>query len=140
MIGKEILNYRIESLIGKGGMGSVYLATNMHIDQKVAVKVLNANLADNPAIRERFRQEAKNLLALDHPNIVKFLNFVENEEGLFIIMEYVDGITLEDFIARKNGLIVEKRAYPILTKCLKPWHMHISIIPYTEISSLPILL
>lgn len=118
MIGKEILNYRIESLIGKGGMGSVYLATNLHINQKVAIKALNDNLADNPAIRERFRQEAESLLALDHPNIVKFLNFVENEDGLFIIMEYIDGVTLEDFIIQKNGLIVEKRAFPIFDQIL----------------------
>ncbi len=118
MIGKVILNYRVDGLIGKGGMGSVYLATNLHIQQKVAIKALNGNLADNPAIRERFRQEAKNLLALDHPGIVKFLNFVENDDGLFIIMEYIDGITLEDFINQKNGLIVEKRAYPIFDQVL----------------------
>jgi len=119
MIGKEILNYKIESLIGKGGMGNVFLASNMHINQKVAIKALNDNLADNPSIRERFRQEAKNLLTLDHQNIVKFLNFVENEDGLFIIMEYVDGITLEDFIVKKNGLIVESRAYPIFDQILE---------------------
>lgn len=118
MIGKEILNYRIETLIGKGGMGSVYVASNLHINQKVAIKVLNTNLAANASIHERFRQEANNLLALDHPNIVKFLNFVENDEGLFIIMEYVDGITLDDFITQKEGLFVEKRAYEIFDQIL----------------------
>jgi serine/threonine-protein kinase len=111
MIGKEIFNYRIESLIGKGGMGSVYLAANRDIDQKVAIKVLNGHLADSEIIRGKFKKEARLLCSLDHPHIVKFLNYVENEDGIFLIMEYVDGITLEDFINNKNGLIVEARAY-----------------------------
>lgn len=118
LIGKEILTYRIESLIGKGGMGSVYLATNKYIDQKVAIKVLNANLAGSPVIRQKFVNEAKTLLALDHPNIVHFLNFVENEDGVFLIMEYIDGITLDDFIYTKNGLIVENRIYSMFTQIL----------------------
>ncbi|GHV27678.1 hypothetical protein AGMMS4952_09780 [Spirochaetia bacterium] len=111
MIGKEILNYRIEQELGKGGMGSVYLAINKNIDQKVAIKVLNENLAGSVVIRKKFKDEAQLLCSLDHPNIVKFLNFVENDDGVFLIMEYIDGITLEEFINSKNGLIVEKRAY-----------------------------
>jgi serine/threonine-protein kinase len=119
MIGKQILTYRIEGFIGKGGMGSVYLASNLHIAEKVAIKVLNSEFAENPAIRERFKDEAKSLLALNHQNIVKFINFYENEEGqLFIIMEYVDGITLEGFLNDKNGLLVEQRAYPIFEQIL----------------------
>lgn len=118
LIGKEILTYRIESLIGRGGMGDVYLAANKHINQKVAIKVLNANLAESAIVRQKFVYEAETLLKLDHPNIVKFLNFYENEEGLFLIMEYVDGITLDDFITNKNGLIVEKRAYEMFSQIL----------------------
>lgn len=118
LIGKEILTYRIESLIGKGGMGSVYLATNKHINQKVAIKVLNVNLAESHIIRQKFVNEAKTLLALDHPNIVHFLNFVENEDGVFLIMEYVDGITLDDFINTKQGLIVETKVYKLFNQIL----------------------
>jgi serine/threonine-protein kinase len=118
MIGKEVLNYRIEEKLGEGGMGSVYLAVNKNINQKVAVKVLNANLADSVVIRQRFRDEAQLLCSLDHSNIVKFLNFVENDEGIFLIMEYIDGITLEDFIDTKNGLLVEKRAYEMFDQIL----------------------
>lgn len=118
MIGKEILNYRIERLIGKGGMGSVYLAANKDIDQKVAIKVLNGNLADSQIVRDKFKNEASLLCSLDHPHIVKFLNYVENEDGIFLIMEYVDGITLEDFINHKNGLIVEARAYRMMEQIL----------------------
>ena len=118
LIGKEILTYRIENLIGSGGMGSVYLAANKHINYKVAIKVLNENLAESAIIRQKFVREAETLLKLDHPNIVKFLNFYENEDGVFLIMEYVDGITLDDFITNKNGLIVEKRAYEMFSQIL----------------------
>jgi serine/threonine-protein kinase len=117
-IGKEILNYRIEQELGKGGMGSVYLAVNKNIDQKVAIKVLNENLADSVVIRKKFRDEAQLLCSLDHPNIVKFLNFVEDEDGVFLIMDLIDGITLEEFINAKNGLIVEKRAYEMFDQIL----------------------
>jgi serine/threonine-protein kinase len=118
MIGKEILNYRIEQELGKGGMGSVYLATNKNIDQKVAIKALNENLADSVVIRKKFRDEAQLLCSLDHPNIVKFLNFVENDDGVFLIMDLIDGITLEEFINDKNGLIVENRAYEMFDQIL----------------------
>ena len=109
MIGKQILNYRIEKLIGKGGMGSVYLASNINIDQKVAVKVLNPDLAHNDQIKKRFQREAVTLASLDHPNIVKFLNYVENEEGIFLIMEYVRGRTLDDYIKNVSGPVTEER-------------------------------
>ena len=118
MIGKEILNYRIESLLGQGGMGSVYLATNKNIDQKVAIKVLNANLSNSCVLKERFKKEAKTLAELDHPNIVKFLNYVENEDGVFLIMEYVKGTTLEEFILKKTGPIVEERVFDMFHSIL----------------------
>lgn len=118
MIPTEILNYKIIRQLGSGGMGQVFLAKNKDIDQMVAVKSLHPHLASNQALRERFKQEAVMLSSLDHPNIVKFLNYVETDEGVFLIMEYVDGMTLEDFINKKNGLIVEKRAYPMMKEIL----------------------
>lgn len=118
MIGSTVLNYRIERLIGVGGMGSVYYATNLNIDQKVAIKVLNKNFSESSFVRNWFKNEAKLLCKLDHPNIVKFLNFVENDEGIFLIMEYVDGVSLEDFITKKNGLIVEERVYELFDQIL----------------------
>lgn len=118
MIPSDILNYRIIRLLGSGGMGSVYLAVNTNIDQQVAIKVIRPELAKNPALRARFKQEAELLCSLDHPNIVKFLNYVETSEGVFLIMEYVKGITLEDYINKKNGLIVESKAYPMIKEIL----------------------
>lgn len=114
----ELLNYVIIRKIGEGGMGQVFLAKNKSINQFVAIKMLHPHLSENPVLRDRFLQEAKVLSPLDHPNIVKFLNFVENEHGIFIIMEYVDGVTLEDYINKKTGLIVENRAYPMMEQIL----------------------
>lgn len=118
MIPTDILNYRIVRHLGSGGMGSVYLAVNTNIDQQVAIKALRPEVAKNAALRARFKQEAEMLCSLDHPGIVKFLNYVETTEGVFLIMEYVKGMTLEDFINKKNGLIVESKAYPLICEIL----------------------
>lgn len=118
MIPVEILNYRLIRRLGSGGMGQVFLAQNKNINQLVAIKSLHPQFANNVALRARFKQEAIMLSSLNHPNIVKFLNYVENEYGVFLIMEYVEGDTLEDFINKKNGLIVERRAYPMFCEIL----------------------
>ena len=118
MIPTDILNYRVLRLLGSGGMGSVYLAANTNIDQQVAIKALRPEVACNAMLRARFKQEAELLCSLDHPGIVKFLNYVEMPEGVFLIMEYVKGVTLEDFIKKKNGLIVEEKAYPLICEIL----------------------
>ena len=118
MIPVDLLNYQLIRLIGRGGMGEVYLARNKNIEQLVAVKALHPRYANNPVLRSRFKQEAVMLNSLNHPNIVKFLNFVENEYGVFLIMEYVDGCTLEEYINKKTGLIIEDKAYPMFTEIL----------------------
>ncbi|MDR1147869.1 MAG: serine/threonine protein kinase [Spirochaetaceae bacterium] len=94
------------------------LASGVPSAMQQAVKVLNENLADSVVIRKKFRDKARLLCSLDHPNIVKFLNFVENEDGVFLIMDLVDGVTLEEFINTKNGLIVENRAYEMFDQIL----------------------
>lgn len=110
MIGKEILNYTIISQIGKGGMGSVYLAEHKYIkQQKVAIKVINSNMI-NDFTRQRLAEEADRLARLNHPNIVHFINYHIDETGsIFLIMEYADGYSLEDYIKNVSGLIVEEK-------------------------------
>jgi serine/threonine-protein kinase len=73
MIGKQVLNYKIESLLGEGGMGSVYLAIHTQLGRKVAIKALNPSLVKNPGIRARFKNEASTLSQLHHPSIVIYL-------------------------------------------------------------------
>lgn len=114
----EILNYQIIRKIGEGGMGVVYLAKNKSIHQLVAIKALRKRYSSNPELRNRFRQEAIMLSNLNHPNIVRFLNYVENENGVFLIMDYVEGMTLEDYLGKKTGLLVEDKAIPLMDQIL----------------------
>ena len=141
MIPTDILNYRIVRHLGSGGMGSVYLAVNTNIDQQVAIKVLRPEVARNAALRARFKQEAEMLCSLDHPGIVKFLNYVETAEGVFLIMEYVKGMTLENFISKKNGLIVESKAYPLICEILDAFaYAHSKGIVHRDIKSSNIII
>ena len=89
--------YDIETLIGKGGMGAVYKATQVSLNRPVAIKILPAELSEDSAFAERFQREARSMAALDHPNIVKihFLGSVQLPTGVelfYIVMEYVDGL------------------------------------------------
>ena len=93
MIGKQILNYKIESVLGEGGMGTVYLGIHSQLGRKVAIKMLHPNLSKHAQLRERFKNEASALANLQHPNIIALYDYYENEDGLFLIMEYVDGKT-----------------------------------------------
>lgn len=70
MIGSTISHYRILELIGKGGMGEVYLAEDLELGRRIALKILPPELVTQPDRLERFRREAKTLAALNHPNIV----------------------------------------------------------------------
>ena len=119
MIGKEILNYTIISMIGKGGMGSVYMAEHKFIkQQKVAIKVINANMI-NDFTRQRLAEEADRLARMNHPNIVHFVNYHIDEAGnIYLIMEYADGYNLEDYMKKVSGLIVEEKICPMFEPLL----------------------
>jgi serine/threonine protein kinase len=110
MIGERVLNYKIEALLGEGGVGSVYLATHSQLGRKVAIKVLNPSLVNNVEVRERFRNEAATLSSLQHINIVTLYDYLEDERGLFLIMEYVSGNSLDNYIRQVSGPIPEQKA------------------------------
>lgn len=98
MIGKRILNYQIISLLGEGGMGSVYKAYDLQLERYVAIKIINSKLIKDPHFIERFRFEAKNQAKLNHPNIVTVYGFIETREATGFVMEYVDGSTISQLI------------------------------------------
>jgi len=118
MIGKQVLNYKIDTLLGEGGMGSVYLATHLQLGRKVAIKALNPSLVKNPSIRARFKNEAATLSSLHHPNIVILFDYLEEEDALYLIMEYVDGKPLDEYIETVSGPIPEEKAKPLFTQVL----------------------
>lgn len=119
MIGKEILNYRIVSLIGKGGMGSVYLGEHKFISkQKAAIKVINADMV-NEFTKKCLKEEAEHLAGLNHHNIVAFHDYDIDEKGnIYLVMEYADGKSLEDYINTVSGLIVEEKICPFFEPIL----------------------
>lgn len=111
-VGTEVAGYRIEELIGKGGMGAVYLAEHLRLGRRVALKLLAAELADNEKFRDRFLRESKLAASIDHPNIVPVYDADEVDGVLFLAMRYVEGTDL-------RGLIVsESRLDPVRTAAI----------------------
>ena len=103
MIGTEIGRYRITSLLGEGGMGSVYLAVQPAIGSRVAIKVLSEQCARSPELLERFFGEAKAVNLIRHENIVSVLDLSTLPDGRpFIVMEFIEGLTL-GAIVRRGG-------------------------------------
>jgi serine/threonine protein kinase len=104
----RIGRYEIKSLIGKGGMGNLYLADDPNTDRLVAVKLLNTTL-DSTELRDRFAREARALAALNHPNIVSIYDTGEYDDSPFIVMEYVRGETLAEMIKRRAKLSISQK-------------------------------
>jgi serine/threonine protein kinase len=107
-VGMEIAGCQIESLIARGGMGEVYLATQSFPDRKVALKLLPQDLAWDPAFRERFIRESNAAASLDHPNIVPVYGAGESDGELWIAMRYVDGQDLRSLLEREGPLTPER--------------------------------
>jgi eukaryotic-like serine/threonine-protein kinase len=111
MIGHQVGDYRIVSQLGEGGMGMVYKAEHATLGQVVAVKSLHPSLLGNQAAKDRFVREAQALARLNHPNIIGLLNFISDDNGCFIVMEYAEGEDLEHKLERM-GLIPPPQCLP----------------------------
>lgn len=109
--------YELGEILGFGGMSEVHLARDTRLDRDVAVKVLRADLARDPSFYLRFRREAQNAAALNHPAIVAVYDTGEAETATgplpYIVMEYVDGVTLRD-IVHTEGPIPSQRAIEVI--------------------------
>ena len=99
--GKVIGHYRIENLIGAGGMGTVYKAYDLNLSRPVALKLMHPHIARQAEFRERLKAEAQTAANLDHPSIVKIYNFGETDDGLlYVAMEYVKDGSLRKHMQR----------------------------------------
>lgn len=108
LIGQQIENYRIEALLGEGGMGAVYRATDLNLARPVALKLMHAQYANQPQFQRRFLQEAQAAARLDHPSVVTIYHFDNRPGLLYIVMEYIGGSSLGKYIKqlhRQNQVI-----------------------------------
>lgn len=113
MIGARIGHLRVTGVLGSGGMGEVYRAIDERLDRTVALKMIRADRRLSPDARSRFLREARTLSSLDHPHICRIHEYIEAEEGDFLVLELIDGVTLERAIeqgmsrARKLRIAVD---------------------------------
>ena len=117
MIGNQIANFRIIEKLGEGGMGVVFKAVDVNLDRPVAIKMLNAELAHNPEIVERFRSEARAQANLNHVNLATMYAFLVDQGSAFMAMEFVEGETFEQLINRR-GPIPPEDAVPWFKQAL----------------------
>ena len=102
MVGREVGFYRVLSSLGRGGMGAVYLAEDLRLNRKVALKFISSDFISDNWARRQLVKEAQAVAMLDHPNICAVYDFEETDEHSFIVMQHIEGDTLADLI--KSGL------------------------------------
>jgi serine/threonine protein kinase len=116
--------YRIVRLLGRGGMGSVYEAHHERMDRRQALKVINPELVDNPQALLRFEEEVKAVAKLDHPNIAKAYDAESFGSLQAIVMEFVPGQTLYEFLKKRGRLSVVEACRCVRQACLGLQHAH----------------
>jgi serine/threonine-protein kinase len=107
-VGDTLAGYTVERLLGRGGMGAVYLATHQRLRRAAALKVLVPELAEDEAFRERFIRESELAASLEHPNVVPIYDADEWEGVLFIAMKYVEGSDLRQVLRAQGQLSLER--------------------------------
>lgn len=114
LTGRRIGHYRIDGVLGRGGMSVMYRATDVRLGRKVALKVMGENLTGDAEFRERFVDEARNTSAIDHANVVPLYDFGEVDGLLYIAMRLVDGADLANLI--KDGPLSPQRTLNLLAQ------------------------
>jgi beta-lactam-binding protein with PASTA domain/tRNA A-37 threonylcarbamoyl transferase component Bud32 len=109
MIGRLIDGrYQVRSRIARGGMATVYLATDLRLERRVAIKIMHGHLADDSQFKERFIQEARSAARLAHPNVVNVFDQGQDSDMAYLVMEFLSGITLRDLLTEHKILTSEQ--------------------------------
>src|SRR3954449_344777 len=103
-IGSELAGCRVEEVLGTGGMGVIYRATDLRLGRPVALKLISADGASGPTLRERFEREARLTAAIDHPNVIPVYGAGEEDGHLYLVMRYVPGTDLHALLRREGRL------------------------------------
>ena len=140
-IGKKLEGrYEITELIGVGGMADVYKATDIVDNKEVAVKILKKEFAENEEFLRRFRNESKAIALLSHPNIVKVYDVNFSDRLQYIVMEYIDGITLKEYIDNEKVLTWKDSVHFIIQVLRALQHAHDRGIVHRDIKPQNIML
>ena len=142
LIGKKLDGrYLIESLIGVGGMANVYKGRDVRTGNQIAVKVLKEEFLDNEELVRRFKNESKAISILNHPNIVKVYDVSVTDQLQYIVMEYIDGITLKEYLKQRNGALTWKEVVHFATLVLSALdHAHSKGIVHRDVKPQNIML
>lgn len=109
LIGQTLDYYRIGRMLGQGGMGAVYLATDTRTGREVALKVMHNHLAHNNQLQERFLREGSLVKPLDHPFVVRVLDLQMNPPRMYLVMEYINGGSLRQYLDQLPGPDEQRR-------------------------------
>ncbi|GHU85918.1 serine/threonine-protein kinase PrkC [Clostridia bacterium] len=140
-IGKELNSrYLIGELIGVGGMSNVYKAVDKITNRVVAIKILRDEYLTDPEFLRRFKNESKAIAALSSPNIVNVFDVSFNETSQWIVMEYIDGITLKEYITKKKVLNWQEAVYVAIQVLKALQHAHDKGVVHRDIKPQNIML
>ena len=142
MIGKKLDGrYLLNELIGIGGMANVYRATDLKTQNTVAVKILKEEFTQNEELVHRFKNESKAISILDHPNIVKVFDVSVTDKLQYLVMEYIDGITLKEYLNQRGGPLTWKETLHFITQILSALqHAHSKGVVHRDIKPQNIML
>ncbi|HEX6313834.1 MAG TPA: serine/threonine-protein kinase, partial [Gemmatimonadaceae bacterium] len=132
--------YSIDRELGRGGMGIVYLAHEVHLDRLVAIKLLPPERASNPALRERFLREARLAAKLSHPNIIPIHSVAESGEFVYYVMAFVDGETMAERVRTRGPLAGAEGARVLREVCWALSHAHAQGLVHRDVKPDNILL
>lgn len=118
LIGRVFKGYKVTRFIARGGMGLVFEGVQESLDRSVAIKFLYPHLSDDEQFRDRFEREARAIARLDHPNIVRVLDFGSDGQLHFMVLDYIDGVSLRDHLIRvqADGLTLRTETIASITQ------------------------